>query len=125
MKKIFIALLAIMLCCFPSYAQIWEGSGGNHIDEGLGFGNGMSGGGSSLVTYTVAFTGYDQSLWSGSTFTGVPKGLNLSVITPTPSVAGYNFIGWTTDNDYPGKRRVPSRRRKRLAGPPQSLPLNS
>ena len=109
MKKLFAFIIVLMFCCIPSYAQIWEGSGGNHIDEGLGFDNGISGGGSSLVTYTVAFTGYDQSLWSGSTFTGVPKGLSLSVITPTPSAAGYIFTGWTTASDYPNVITLPQK----------------
>lgn len=34
MKKLFVILLALMICCSPSYAQIWEGEGGHQIEEG-------------------------------------------------------------------------------------------
>lgn len=113
MKKLFVIILALILCLLPvfSFAQIWEGDGGEFIQEGLGFGSGSGGGGGGsidpLITYQVTFTGYDPSIWSGSIIQDIPKGLNYSIITPQPSAVGYRFLGWTTNADYPNLITLP------------------
>lgn len=109
MKKLFV-LLALMLFCLPSYAQIWEGSGGSAIDEGLGFG-------SSDIEFdwdeftgdkcTVTFQSID-GVYSQSAV--VPVGVPSSYVMPAidaPNRTGYDFGGWSYLVDYPTPITIP------------------
>lgn len=107
MKKLFVLLLLLCLFSIPSFAQIWEGNGGEFISEGLGDGNGGGGSINPLITHQVTFTGYDQSVWSGEVVQNIPDGLGYSVITPEPSATGYKFLGWSTNADYPNLITLP------------------
>lgn len=111
MKKLFI-LLALMLFCLPSYAQIWEGSGGSAIDEGLGFGSGSGGGDIDWGEFTgdkctITFQNYDGTgVQSAIVPVGVPSRYVMSEIEE-PTKPGYIFNGWSLLSDYPTPVTIP------------------
>lgn len=105
MKKLFI-LLAFILFSLPSYAQIWEGNGGEFIQEGIGFGSNGSGGGGwipepldpNMTHYTISFKDDNETT---SLFSPIELNentvVNLSVFVPTRS-EGYDFSHWEDGN---------------------------
>ena len=114
MKKIFVFLLILMFCCLPSYAQIWEGSGGQLIDEGIGFGNGSGGGSIDWSEFTgdkctITFQTYDGSSPAQSAVVpvGVPSSYVMQDIDE-PTKAGYIFGGWSLLEDYPTPVEIPN-----------------
>lgn len=109
MKKLFAFIVVLMFFSLPSYAQIWEGSGGQAIDEGIGFG---SGGGTdidwSLFTgdqCTITFRN-NENTWTQSqvVVVGAPSVYVMSDIEP-PEKSGYSFAGWSTS--YPTVTTLP------------------
>lgn len=107
-KKFLSCLLAVILCLLPfcSYAQIWEGEGGQDIIEGLGLGGGSGSGGWSpepldpnATHYTITFKDNDDTT---NLFSPIELNANtvvdLSVFVPT-SRTGYTFGGWEDSND--------------------------
>ena len=113
MKRLFACFLAVMLCLLPyaSYAQIWEGDGGQGIDEGLGFGGG-SGGSIDWSEFTgdkctITFQNYDGTgVQSAVVPVGVPSRYVMSEIEE-PTKPGYLFNGWSLIDDYPTPVTIP------------------
>lgn len=114
MKRLFACFLAVMLCLLPyaSYAQIWEGSGGSAIDEGLGFGGGSGGGDIDWGEFTgdkctITFQNYDGTgVQSAIVPVGVPSRYVMSEIEE-PTKPGYIFNGWSLIDDYPTPVTIP------------------
>lgn len=105
MKKLFVFLLLLILLPFISYAQIWEGNGGEFIQEGIGFGSGSGGGGwipepldPDMTHYTISFKDDNETT---SLFSPIELNENtvvdLSVFVPTRS-EGYDFSHWENSN---------------------------
>ncbi len=106
MKKLFVFLLLLILLPFISYAQIWEGNGGEFIQEGIGFGSNGSGGGGwipepldpNMTHYTISFKDDNETT---SLFSPIELNentvVNLSVFVPTRS-EGYDFSHWEDSN---------------------------
>lgn len=111
MKKLIVFLLLLVLLPYIGYAQIWEGDGGEFIQEGLD--SGGSGGGSidwddfAGDKCTVTFQSLD-GVYSQSAVVpvGVPSSYVMSAIS-VPNRTGYDFGGWSYLNDYPTPIVIP------------------
>lgn len=105
MRKLFVLILSLVLCLAPfcAFSQIWEGSGGQGIDEGLGFGGGSGGWipeplDPNMTHYVISFKDDNQTT---SLFSPIELNentvVNLSVFTPSRS-EGYDFSHWEDGN---------------------------
>jgi hypothetical protein len=109
MKKLIVFLLLFLslflfLMPFAVFAQIWEGNGGNGIDEELNTGNGSGGGwipeplDPNMTHYVISFKDDNQTT---SLFSPIELNENtvvdLSIFAPTRSV-GYDFSHWEDGN---------------------------
>ena len=113
MKKFFALLLLLCLYALPSYAQIWEGEGGDAIQEGFGFGGNSGGSGGfdwddfTGEKCTITFQSLDGS-YSQSALVpvGVPSEYVMSAVS-VPSKTGYDIDGWSYLNNYPTPVAIP------------------
>lgn len=111
MKKLIVFLLLLILFPLVGYAQIWEGDGGDFIQEGLGFGSG-SGGGIDWDDFTgekctVTFQSLDGTYSQSAV---VPVGVPSSYVMPAiivPSKTGYDIDGWSYLANYPTPITIP------------------
>ncbi|MBP5468759.1 MAG: hypothetical protein J6Z11_05890 [Candidatus Riflebacteria bacterium] len=96
MKKIFVFLLILMLYCLPSYAQIWEGNGGQAIDEGIGFGSGS--GGYDFSNYdgeTIDITFTNNVDANSFTVNNFPAGFPFSLLMDSIPASYLEKTGYT------------------------------
>ena len=114
MRRIyFIILMLLCLFALPSYAQIWEGEGGDAIQEGFGFGGNSGGSGGfdwddfTGEKCTITFQSLDGS-YSQSALVpvGVPSEYVMSAVS-VPSKTGYDIDGWSYLNNYPTPVAIP------------------
>lgn len=102
MKKLIVFLLLLILFPYVSYAQIWEGDGGQGIDEGIGFG----GGGIDISDYdgaTLDVTFINNVDSSSFTISGFPAGFPFSTLMDSIPESYLDKTGYT----YSGVQNQP------------------